>query len=205
MSFFRFFFLGSFFLELLIFSCTEKPNKKILDINKINKPVENKQKEEIKTVLIDTMRPIFDLYNQKFVDLNLTKIIADTEAQFIARFPHKKMKSLFLKSPTAKIKHLEIHYADSLEMKNAFFNYLDCFGDDCRNISVNEKVNFKKDFFMLINTEKSIHIIESNKNQNPNNWIYLINSKSIKTLIIQNKNQVANWYTYQNNLLTEVK
>lgn len=58
---------------------------------------------------------------------------------------------------------------------------------------------------MLINTEKSIHIIESNKNQNPNNWIYLINSKSIKTLIIQNKNQVANWYTYQNNLLTEIK
>ena len=57
----------------------------------------------------------------------------------------------------------------------------------------------------MFSLEKSIHIIESNKNQDPNNWIYLINSKSIKTLIIQNKNQVANWYTYQNNLLTEVK
>ena len=201
----KFTFLLSIIFSFLIISCNEKKNKKILDINEINKPVENKQKEEIKTVIIDTMRPIFDLYNQKFVDLNLTKIIADTEAQFIARFPHKKMKSLFLKSPTANIKHLEIHFADSLDMKNAFFNYLDCFGDDCRNISVNEKVNFKKDFFMLINTEKSIHIIESNKNQNPNNWIYLINSKSIKTLIIQNKNQVANWYTYQNNLLNEIK
>jgi hypothetical protein len=201
----KFTFLLSIAHFFLIISCNEKKNKKILDINKINKPVENKQKEEIKTVIIDTMQPIFDLYNQKFVDLNLTKIIADTEAQFIARFPHKKMKSLFLKSPTANIKHLEIHYADSLDMKNAFFNYLDCFGEDCRNISINEKVNFKKDFFMLINTEKSIHIIESNKNQDPNNWIYLINSKSIKTLIIQNKNKVANWYTYQNNLLTEIK
>jgi hypothetical protein len=203
----KFTFLLSFTLFFLIISCNEKKSKKILDINEIYKPVENKPKEELKTVIIDTMRPIFDLYNQKFVDLNLTKIIADTEAQFIARFPHKKMTNLLLKSPTAKIKHTEIHYADSLDMKNAFFNYLDCFGDDCRNISVNEKVNFKKDFFMLINTEKSIHIIESNKNQNPNNWIYLINSnsKSIKTLIIQNKNQVANWYTYQNNLLIEVK
>ena len=109
----KFTFLLSIIFSFLIISCNEKKNKKILDINEINKPVEDKQKEEIKTVIIDTMRPIFDLYNQKFVDLNLTKIIADTEAQFIARFPHKKMKSLFLKSPTANIKHLEIQFADS--------------------------------------------------------------------------------------------
>ena len=98
----KFTFLLSFTLFFLIISCNEKKSKKILDINEIYKPVENKPKEELKTVIIDTMRPIFDLYNQKFVDLNLTKIIADTEAKFIARFPHKKMTNLLLKSPTAK-------------------------------------------------------------------------------------------------------
>lgn len=209
MSMFRFFFLGSILFVHLIFSCTEKPNKKILNINEINKPVEIKQTKELKTEIVDTMQPIFELYNQKFVDLKLTQIIADTEATFIARFPHKKITNLVLQSSTAKIKHLEIHYADSSDMKNAFFNFLDCFGDGCRNISVNEKVNLKKDFFMLISTETSIHIIEANKNQNPNNWIYLINliskSRPIKTLIIQNKNKVANWYKYEDNKLIEVK
>ena len=57
----KFTFLLSIIFSFLIISCNEKKNKKILDINEINKPVENKQKEEIKTVIIDTMRPIFDL------------------------------------------------------------------------------------------------------------------------------------------------
>ncbi len=191
---------------LFLNSCKEKSNKKILDINKINKPVEKVKKDTLVITEIDTLKPFFELYNQKMVDLKINEITQNIESPFIARFPHKKIVNLTLSSSNSKTNHTELVYVDTNERKNAFYNFLDCYGENCQSISVNDKVIFEKEFFMLISTEKSIHIIKSNKNQNPNSWIYLSNlsSKKITTLIIQNKNQVAKWYKYESNKLIEI-
>ncbi len=196
----------SIFFILFLNSCKEKSNKKILDINKINKPVEKVKKDILVITEIDTLKPFFELYNQKMVDLKINEITQNIESPFIARFPHKKIVNLTLSSSNSKTNHTELVYADTNERKNAFYNFLDCYGENCQSISVNDKVIFEKEFFMLISTEKSIHIIKSNKNQNPNSWIYLSNlsSKKITTLIIQNKNQVAKWYKYESNKLIEI-
>jgi hypothetical protein len=107
------------------------------------------------------------------------------------------------------VKHLQINYADSNAMKNAFFNYLDCYGKDCKSIDLFQKVNFSKTFFMLITTTKSIHIIESNNNLNSSDWINCVRfskiSDPMKFIIIQKKQQKAKWFSYSNYHLTEVK
>jgi hypothetical protein len=94
-------------------------------------------------------------------------------------------------------------------MKNAFFNFLDCYGKDCKSIELFQKVKFSKTFFMLLASTKSIHIIESEFNQNPKKWINLLrysNKKDpIKFIIIQKKQQKAKWFSYSHYHLTEVK
>ena len=94
-------------------------------------------------------------------------------------------------------------------MKNAFFNFLDCYCKDCKSIELFQKVKFSKTFFMLLASTKSIHIIESEINQNPKKWINLLrfsnNKDPVKFIIVQQKQQKAKWFSYSNFVLTEVK
>ena len=87
-----------------------------------------------------------------------------------------------MESKNSEVKHLQIDYLDSNSMKNAFFNFLDCYGNDCKSIELFQKVKFSKTFFMLLASTKSIHIIESEFNQNPKNGLIYIDTQIKKTL-----------------------
>ena len=194
-------------LSTIIFiqACSSNNNQKRekIENNKINN---EKPKEILKE---DTLKEIFEFYNQDYVNLEITKINLNPEKTFIQRFPYKNATNLLLESKKNLVKHLQINYADSNAMKNAFFNYLDCYGKDCKSIELFQKVKFSKTFFMLITTTKSIHIIESENNLNSSDWINCVRfskiADPIKFIIIQKKQQIAKWFSYSHYHLTEVK
>ena len=173
----------------------------------MNKKIKNQKSKEIQKE--DTLKAFFDFYNQDSINLEITKINVNLEKTFIQRFPNKKSTNLVLESKNNIVKHLQINYADSNAMKNAFFNYLDCYGKDCKSIELFQKVKFSKTFFMLITTTKSIHIIESDNNLNPSQWVNCVRFAKLKDplkfIIVQKKQQKAKWFSYSNYLLTEVK
>ena len=204
----RFFIIASFFLtSQILFRCTSSTNDKKVKLHnkkkyyKHEKPTPNKEK--------DTLIVLFDRYNQDSVNLEITKISPNLEKTFIERFPNKKIFNFILESKNSEVKHLQIDYLDSNSMKNAFFNFLDCYGKDCKSIELFQKVKFSKTFFMLLASTKSIHIIESEFNQNPKKWINLLrlsnNKDPIKFIIVQQKQKKAKWFSYSNFVLTEVK
>ena len=194
-------------LSTIIFiqACSSNNNQKRekIENNKINN---EKPKEILKE---DTLKAIFEFYNQDSVNLEITKINLNPEKTFIQRFPYKNATNLLLESKKNLVKHLQINYADSNAMKNAFFNYLDCYGKDCKSIELFQKVKFSKTFFMLITTTNSIHIIESENNLNSSDWINCVRfskiADPIKFIIIQKKQQIAKWFSYSHYHLTEVK
>ena len=189
----------------IILACSSNNKKKIekIEIKKIN----NEKPKEIQKE--DTLKAFFEFYNQDSINLEITKINMNPEKTFIQRFPNKKTTNLVLESKKNLIKYLQINYSDSNAMKNAFFNYLDCYGKDCKSIELFQKVKFSKTFFMLITTTKSIHIIESDNNINPSKWINCVRFTKItdplRFIIIQKRQQKAKWFNYSNYLLTEVK
>ena len=203
----RLFIIPFFFIFQFILGCGSNTNDKKVKLHnkkkyyKHEKPTPNKEK--------DTLIVLFDRYNQDSVNLEITKISPNLEKTFIERFPNKKIFNFILESKNSEVKHLQIDYLDSNSMKNAFFNFLDCYGKDCKSIELFQKVKFSKTFFMLLASTKSIHIIESEFNQNPKKWINLIrysNKKDpIKFIIVQQKQQKAKWFNYSNFVLTEVK
>ena len=194
-------------LSTIIFiqACSSNNNQKRekIENNKINN---EKPKEILKE---DTLKAIFEFYNQDSVNLEITKINLNPEKTFIQRFPYKNATNLLVESKKNLVTHLEINYSDSNAMKNAFFNYLDCYGKDCKSIELFQKVKFSKTFFMLITTTKSIHIIESENNLNSSDWINCVRfskiADPIKFIIIQKKQQIAKWFSYSHYHLTEVK
>ena len=203
----RLFIIPFFFIFQFILGCGSNTNDKKVKLHnkkkyyKHEKPTPNKEK--------DTLIVLFDRYNQDSVNLEITKISPNLEKTFIERFPNKKIFNFILESKNSTVKHLQIDYLDSNSMKNAFFNFLDCYGKDCKSIELFQKVKFSKTFFMLLASTKSIHIIESEINQNPIKWINLLrfsnNKYPIKFIIVQQKQQKAKWFTYSNFVLTEVK
>jgi len=200
-------FIIPFFIFQFILGCDSNTNDKKAKLHnkkkyyKPEKPTPNKKD--------DTLIVLFDRYNQDSVNLEITKISPNLEKTFIERFPNKKKFNFILESKNSEVKHLQIDYLDSNSMKNAFFNYLDCYGKDCKSIELFQKVKFSKIFFMLITTTKSIHIIESENNLNSSDWINCVRfskiADPIKFIIIQKKQQKAKWFSYSNYHLTEVK
>ena len=201
----RIFSISTLLVGFFILACNTNNNQKREKIE--NKKINNKKPKEIQKE--DTLKAIFEFYNQDSVNLEITKINLNPEKTFIQRFPYKNATNLLVESKKNLVTHLEINYSDSNAMKNAFFNYLDCYGKDCKSIELFQKVKFSKTFFMLLASTKSIHIIESEFNQNPKKWINLhrySNKKDpIKFIIVQQKQQRAKWFNYSNFVLTEVK
>lgn len=203
----RLFIIPFFFIFQFILGCDSNTNDKKVKLHIKKKYYRHKKPNPNKEV--DTLIVLFDLYNQDSVDLKISKISPNLEKTFIERFPNKKIFNFILESKNSEVKHLQIDYLDSNSMKNAFFNFLDCYGKDCKSIELFQKVKFSKTFFMLLASTKSIHIIESEFNQNPKKWINLhrySNKKDpIKFIIVQQKQQRAKWFSYSNFVLTEVK
>ena len=196
-----------FLVFFIVSACTSNSNEKVIKLESGKK--NNKKLNPIIIQKEDTTKAFINFYNQDSIDLEITKITVNTEKAFIERFPNKKTLNFILESKNSLIKHLQIDYVDSNSMKNAFFNFLDCYGKDCRSIELFQKVKFSKTFFMLIVSHKSIHIIESELNQNPKKWInfhrFSNNKDPIKFIIVQQKQQKAKWFNYSNFLLTEIK
>ena len=201
----RIFSISTLLAGFFILACSTNNNQKREKTE--NKKINNKKPKEIQKE--DTLIAIFEFYNQDSVNLEITKINLNPEKTFIQRFPYKNATNLLLESKKNLVKYLQINYADSNAMKNAFFNYLDCYGKDCKSIELFQKVKFSKTFFMLITTTNSIHIIESENNLNSSDWINCVRfskiADPIKFIIIQKKQQKAKWFSYSHYHLTEVK
>jgi len=201
----RIFSISTLLAGFFILACSTNDNQK--RGKRENIKINNKKPKEIQKE--DTLKAIFEFYNQDSVNLEITKINVNPEKTFIQRFPYKNATNLLLESKKNLVTYLEINYSDSNAMKNAFFNFLDCYGKDCKSIELFQKVKFSKTFFMLITTTKSIHIIEAFNNLNSSEWINCVRfskiADPIKFIIIQKKQKKAKWFSYSNYLLTEVK
>lgn len=90
---------------------------------------------------------------------------------------------------------LRYQFKDSLRTKNAFFNWIDCFGPKCKSYAVGGNIRIPKRTALWLVGSKELVIIEGNKNidekivrallnddPKKENWLYLVSiPKSGKT------------------------
>ncbi|PWH86835.1 hypothetical protein [Brumimicrobium oceani] len=81
----------------------------------------------------------------------------------------KKEESYFIKD-SVSFHYLSWKFADSVKTISAFYNWLDCFGAQCKSIRINEETNGSKEAFIIWVSDSQIIYLGSEKNINRAQW-----------------------------------
>jgi len=82
---------------------------------------------------------------------------------------------------------IEWTFIDSVKTTSAFYNWLDCFGPDCRSIRINEEKNASKEGFLIWVTDNKISYLASTQRISvyEGEKIVFDNSKKVWYYIVQ--------------------
>jgi hypothetical protein len=191
------------FTILSFTACSNEDNQGTIDLEKIRPKSETSNKAK-KTDFIDSNEILLKIYENDSLHLKLAKLRVAKNSSFLNRFPHKNsgFRILMRQDTTIQIHHEFYEYLDSNQMKNAFFNWLDCNGKDCKSIKLYEETKIEPQNLLVLTTPKSIDIFRSQKNINPDEWVDFIrftkNTTEFRHLLFQKKNQKSQWFDFKN-------
>jgi len=200
-------YISLIYLQVFIFfSCSNETKNDTLDLEDIRPNANYDSTKNDKTGL-DTTEIFLREYVLDSIDLKISRLLSQNNTSFLNRFPSKKnaLRTLFLSDTTLQIQHEFYEYVDSNQMKNAFFNWLDCNGKDCRSIKLYEETKLESDNMLLIATVQSIDIFRSKSSFKPEDWINFVRlskkTNVFKFILFQRKNRKAQWFDFKNNKL----
>lgn len=171
-------------------SCTSKPEK-IVDFSEISPQAKNRHVETSDSIpdnLGGNQRP------EKSVFLSIIDTLYSTSnwkkwdtLLYPDRFGTKTTEKWIIITPSDSVIALSFSYSDSIKTKNAFFNWLDCFGSSCRSYTVGDNLRIPKRNAQLFVGSTGIFVLESNspidesmvrsifyKKPKQENWLYVI-------------------------------
>lgn len=106
---------------------------------------------------------------------------------FPDRFGPKQQEKWFSIGSNDSLTLLRYEFKDSLRTKNAFFNWIDCFGPKCRSYIVGGNIRIPKRHALVLVGAKQLIVIEGNKaidekkiravfekDPKKENWLYLV-------------------------------
>lgn len=93
--------------------------------------------------------------------------------------------------------YLSWKFKDSLNTINAFYNWMDCFGANCKSIRINETVNASKNAFLIFESNNEIIYLESHAALDLDFWKEKLVQSSDKDkwnfILIQAPNRKIKW------------
>jgi hypothetical protein len=193
-----------FCLILLVFlGCKDDSKSETVDLDKI-RPKSDSKSNKIDKTNIDSNEVSLHEYILDSINLKLDHIITLSNSTFLNRFPSKKnaLRTLYLTDTTIQIQHEHYEYVDSNQMKNAFFNWLDCNGKNCKSIKLYEETKIEPDNLLLIATAQSIDIFRSKSLFKAEDWINFVRfskkTNVFKYILFQKKNRKSQWFDFKN-------
>lgn len=187
----------------MFLGCKNDSKNEKVDLEDI-RPKSNSKSNKIDKTYIDSNDFFLREYTMDSVDLKLARLITLSNSTFLNRFPSKKnaLRTLYLTDTTIQIQHEHYEYVDSNQMKNAFFNWLDCNGKNCKSIKLYEETKIEPDNLLLIATAQSIDIFRSKSLFKAEDWINFVRfskkTNVFKYILFQKKNQKSQWFDFKN-------
>jgi hypothetical protein len=116
---------------------------------------------------------------------------------FPDRFLPKKALKLNLQLKEDKIFFGQWIYKDSIKTRNALYNWLDCFGSNCKSIKYLESRNFQPEAMLIFVNDTSINYISSPLALRKEQWQQYFEKynriDSWDNVIVQRKKGKAEW------------
>ena len=189
------------FFSLITFlsSCIQEGDN-VIDLSEITGHNEGYEKEEIFSVEEQEKDTTLILKNI-FLDngLNIDSLKLRNEAMFLDRFGPKSIDKFILIKSVDTILYSKWVYEDSSKVMNAFTNWINCFGNNCKSIFFGEEKNLQKDPFKIFLSDSALIFIEGKNNLDFKLWdefYYRVNGVSYNYLVQQSRWSKVRWYTF---------
>lgn len=193
---------------LIAAACGGNQKDEVIDMKDIT-PHSNRNYDTTETEKVETIDYNFDRRVADSIGLQVMEIDSVTEPFFVDRFSPRSQTKLYLQMKEGQLLYCQWSFKDSVKTKNAFYNWIDCFGEKCKSIHFGQNVNFQKDNFRLFMNDTSITYISSALRLSTKDWQAYLKSVSgaeeWKLIIEQSTRGKAKWMRFVEDKLEELK
>lgn len=117
---------------------------------------------------------------------------------FSDRFGAKKTEKWYLKTEKDSLVFFHWEFKDSIKTLNTFYNWIDCYGKNCKSIHVGDEVAFSKRATLFLIQDKHFFFIESNQKIDFERMLEVFDNskwnKKWKHIIYQAPKKKAKWF-----------
>ncbi|MBI2258269.1 MAG: hypothetical protein HYU67_05160 [Flavobacteriia bacterium] len=154
-------------LTIVIFSCQSKKDK-VLSLEDVSKGSQKYSENNKEVIKVNDKKDVYSNlqeYSKKIIDTFLflkENIVLLDSSQFTDRFGAKKAEKWYVINKKDSFTYNHWQFKDSNTCYSTFFNYLDCFGQNCKSYIVGHPKKFYKNrsVLMLIH-QNNFWILES--------------------------------------------
>ena len=193
-------FLYIFILSnLFLFSCVEN-KEEVIDLSDIITESENYkegvEKEKVNEIVEDSTLAVVEYFISNGVEVD--KIHFLTKNKFPDRFSPNRKDKFEIVNGLDTLQYFNWSYTDSAKTMNAFFNWIDNFGEKGSSIRVGEKKRLQKKGFVMYVGDTNLIFIQSNNSVNEKEWDYFFEKQRFvkwNYYLAQKKNSKVKWFT----------
>ena len=171
---------------------------------KIKSEVKEKTSQDADSLLFWKQR-----YQSDSVKINFDSLQASFTRHFLDRFNAKHIIKNKLFQGGDSLLHFRWTFGDTTATKNAFYNWLDCYGTTCRSIKLYEPFKIEKQATLIFLNQYSISYIRGKQNLSKEAWTNfettVFPTDSLFLLIVQQPGKNALWYQYKNKKFNSIK
>lgn len=194
-------------LFAFLFACGNEKKDKVIDIHDI---IPQSERDYVKKETIEKESTFgFNKLVADSIGIQVMEIDSIGEAFFVDRFSPRTIKKLHLQLQADALLYCQWTFKDSTKTKNALYNWIDCYGANCKSIHFGEKVNFQKDNFRIFMNDTSITYISSALKLKTNDWLHYLKSvhgiEDWKLVIEQSARGKAKWFSVIEDKIEELK
>ena len=192
-------FLLILFGIVLLTACGGK-KERVLDMDDINPKASNEDegKKGQKENHIDYG---FDIWLAEKAGITVMEIDTLGEPMFVDRFQPKSFKKLNLQLKEGVVFLGQWTFKDSLRTMNAFFNWLDCFGPNCKAHKYLVEEKYQSDAMLIFLNDTSFTYISSSLPHDEKKWQKCLSlnygNDFWDLVLVQKKQRKALWYEYK--------
>ena len=189
-------------LLFTLFSCSTDDQKEVLSYSEIGVSQAGKLKTEPKqtaqkdTFNINFNSALFTLISGLKIDS--VSVLKESEVMDRVKNVNTEKVNIFVDSMAIQFKSWD--FQDSSDLKTAWYNMLDCFGEHCESIELFDSLFQTDNYNLVFVAEKSIDWIASKSNLNNRDWrLYLKKERIRPTYLyvfeILNDERIV-WYNF---------
>lgn len=188
-----------------ISACKSDSTEEVIDFDELSKPSDKYNGQDTLSDTAIAVPVYFDsvsVFSQQLIDsmaFDKKMIFKLDTLIFPDRFGALKTDKWYYLSPKDSLVFMYWQFGSKVKAENTFFNWLDCYGRNCKSIAIGDPAIFSKRGTLFLQDEKDLIFIESRQKINEERLLEILShlrkTSKAQYFTWQQPGKKANWKT----------